>query len=204
MFLRIRFCASPEVWRQSSGLWRKIKIEFLIFYSYFFGVLTSDLDFSQLFTQESTDHLLIIFTHLQLLHSLVNTLSSMISTLELNDYHWMMNKIAYWGRDDINMYMYVHDNWILQEIKHDKHSLLMMNWWDTPVQKIRDSISIKRENCNYEGLMVPKMGREGRQDNNNNNNIVLIYTARIGLKSPFTPAVGYCYYCGEILKLYWG
>jgi hypothetical protein len=33
--------------------------------------------------------------------------------------------------------------------------------------------------------------------------IVLIYTARIELKSPFTPAVGYYYYyCGQILKLY--
>jgi hypothetical protein len=32
--------------------------------------------------------------------------------------------------------------------------------------------------------------------------IVLIYTARIGLKSPFTPGVGYYYYCGQILKLY--
>jgi hypothetical protein len=33
--------------------------------------------------------------------------------------------------------------------------------------------------------------------------IVLIYTARIGLKSPFTPAVGfYYYYWGQILKLY--
>jgi hypothetical protein len=33
---------------------------------------------------------------------------------------------------------------------------------------------------------------------------VLIYTARIGLKSPFTPAVGlgYYYYCGQILNLY--
>jgi hypothetical protein len=32
--------------------------------------------------------------------------------------------------------------------------------------------------------------------------IVLIKTASIGLKSPFTPAVGYQYYCGQILKLY--
>jgi hypothetical protein len=32
--------------------------------------------------------------------------------------------------------------------------------------------------------------------------IVLIYTARIGLNSPFTPAVGYYYYCGQIFKLY--
>jgi hypothetical protein len=27
-------------------------------------------------------------------------------------------------------------------------------------------------------------------------------SARIGLKSPFTPAVGYHYYCGQILKLF--
>jgi hypothetical protein len=32
--------------------------------------------------------------------------------------------------------------------------------------------------------------------------IVLVYTARIGVKSPFTPAVGYYYYCGKIPKLY--
>jgi hypothetical protein len=31
---------------------------------------------------------------------------------------------------------------------------------------------------------------------------VLIYTARIGLLSPFTPAVGYYYYYGQPLKLY--
>jgi hypothetical protein len=37
---------------------------------------------------------------------------------------------------------------------------------------------------------------------NNNIIIVLIYTARIGLKSPFTPPVGYYYYYGQILKLY--